>query len=760
MGRVSDIQNTVNAGELSPLILGRQDIGKYKGGLFVCFNGVPLAQGAWTRRPGTLFLNTSRDSGSRKGLLVPFQYSVTQTYQLEFAQNFVRFWTLHGLVTQTARNITAATKADPCQITAAAHGYTNGDRVFVQGVLGMTQLNNREYTATVVDGNSFTVGVNSTAYDTYTSGGTVAKIVDLASPYQEADLPSLRYTQSADTIYLFHPNYAPRKLTRLTTTSFSMTTISFLDGPYLTTNGTTTTLTPSAATGAGVTVTASAITGINNNTGFQTTDVGRLIRMKEGATWGYAQITSRTNTTVVIVTVINTLTNTAAKTLWRLGRFSDTTGYPTSGTFHEDRLMMGGVSVTPQAIDASKSGDYENFAPTATDGTVAADNALSISLNSADVNAIYWLASDEKGLLVGTGGGEWIVRASSLGEAMTPTNIVAKSSTKFGSFPAAPVRAGKATLFIQRAARKLRELAYVFEIDGFKAPDMSILSEHITRPSLVQLAYQTQSQSIVWATRSDGVLLSLTYERDQDVVAWASHELGGVGPTGSSIPIVESISVIPSPDASRDECWMIVKRKINGVDVRHVEVITKFWESTDVQETAFYSDCGWTVVDAAGTTSVTGLFFLEGATVQVYADGAVHPPQIVTNGKITLQYIGHIITLGYSYNSDGQTMPSAANGQDGSGQGKLKRVNRVGFWLLDTLGLAYGRDASHLTELLVRPFGGTTQFGVATPLVTGVFRERFEGVDDRLAQVYWRAKGPFPANVLASMSQLTLSDDT
>ena len=349
MARASESQHATNAGELSTLLLGRQDLQKYAAGLFVCLNAVPLAQGAWTRRPGTAFLHQCKFH-DKLARVLPFQYSVTQTYVLEFGHQYIRFFADHGILTQTAQNISAVTNANPAVLTyVGADTYANGDRVYVTGVLGMTQLNNREFAVANVNvgaktfelQNSDGTNVNSTAYGTYTSAGTVAKVFEVVTTFTQTELAQVRITQSNDTLFIFHPTHAPQKLVRVSALSWTLSTISFTDGPYDTLNSTTTTLTPSAfAVGAGVTLTASAITGINNDTGFKTTDVGRLIRIQEGSTWGYVLVTGWTSTTVVTVTVLSTLTNVTAKANWRMGVWSDTSGYPACGTFHEDRLCM------------------------------------------------------------------------------------------------------------------------------------------------------------------------------------------------------------------------------------------------------------------------------------------------------------------------------------------------------------------------------------------------------------------------------------
>jgi hypothetical protein len=150
------------------------------------------------------------------------------------------------------------------------------------------------------------------------------------------------------------------------------------------------------------------------------------------------------------------------------------------------------------------------------------------------------------------------------------------------------VRAGKSVLYVQRAGRKVRELAYVYEVDGFRSPDMTVLSEHITKGATAALSgvkdmsYQQEPQSLVWVPRNDGVLLGFTYERDQKVLGWHRHVLGGYSDAGhTAAPLVESVACIPSADGTRDEVWMIVKRYINGAVKRYVEYMTKIWEKDD-----------------------------------------------------------------------------------------------------------------------------------------------------------------------------------
>ena len=507
------------------------------------------------------------------------------------------------------------------------------------------------------------------------------------------------------------------------------------DGPYLPTNTTATTLTPSAATGTGVTLTASAVTGINNDTGFQTTDVGRLIRIKEGSIWGYCIITARASTTSITVDVINTLTNTNAKTFWRLGLYSNTTGYPAAVAFYEDRLVFGGCPAAPSRVDFSRTGDYENFAPTDTDGTVVDDHAISYTLNSDEVQVIRWMKGDEKALIIGTLDGEWPMRPSTASEALTPTNVSAKQSTARGSADLQAIRAGDAMLFVQTAQRQLRELAYVFEADKFRTPDVTVLSEHITKTGIKDFDYQKQPHSIVWLTRNDGTLLSFTYERDQKVLAWARHAVGGYSEATLTAPAaVESVACMPSADGTRDEVWVAVKRLINGRIVRYIEYLTKTWEKDDVQEDAVYGDCALTY-DGAAITTVTGLWHLIGETVGVLVDGAAHPSRVVSStGTITLTAPASKVQVGFTYNSDGQMLRQDVGAADGTAQGKIQRSHRVILRVHDTLGLLTGSGfhttgPGKLTETTF--YRGTTPGDSMVPLFSGDVEIQWKGLTAR-----------------------------
>lgn len=755
MARVNPIIESFNAGELSPLLEGRIDFAKYKKGLKLCQNFIPLVQGPLTRRPGTKFSAEVKDS-SKRTLLTEFEFSTVQAYILEVGDQYIRFHRNHAQITQTSQAITAVTAANPGVVTyTGSDTYANGDKVLITGVLGMVELNNREFTVANVNAGANTfelTGINTTGYTAYVSGGLVAEIYEIATPYLEADVFELQFVQSADVMYIAHPDYAPRKLSRTGHTAWTLTTIDFLDGPFLPVNNTTTTLTLSGTTGS-VTVTASAVTGINSDTGFKSTDVGRQIRWKDPANnWTWLKITAFTSTTIVTADILGP--NASAGTAnddWRLGVWSTTTGFPGAVTFHGDRLFWGGCTNTPQRIDGSNVGDYENFKLSNPAGTIADDNAVGFTLNANAVNVIRWMMSDEKGLMVGTVGGEWIVRASSANEALTPSNVQAIQSTNYGCAALPPLRAGKAVIFAQRNGRKLRELAYVFEDDGMRAPDMTVAAEHITRGGITDMAYQSQPQSIVWMTRSDGTLLGFTYEREQEVLAWHRHIVGGVFGSGSAV--VESVASVPNPSGTADELWMLVKRTVDGVTRRYIEYMTEIWDDSMSKEDAVYVDCGLTY-DGSEVTSITGLWHLNGQTVTILADGSAHPTRVVSNGAITLNRSCSVVQIGLGYTSAGWTERLDAGASAGTAQGRTKRMNRVTARLWQAMGdWAFGTSATGTQESIIfRNYGDDA--GVAPALFDGDKDVTLPGGYEDEGRIYWSVTQPFPGTLLALMPEV------
>jgi hypothetical protein len=520
------------AGELSSSMEGRTDFAKYFNGASNIENFVVLPHGPVTRRPGTYFVSEVKTSANSTRL-IPFTFSTEQTYILEFGNQYIRFFKDNGQITEGNKTITGITQANPAVVTSSSHGYSNGDFVIISGVVGMTEVNGKTFKVADKTTNTFELqnvdgtDINSSAYTAYSSGGIANKIYQITTEYTTAQLFDLKFAQSADVMYLTHNSHEVMKLSRTGHTSWTLAAVDFAEtGPYMDVNTTDTTLTPaSSGTGTGVDITASAITGINGGSGFQTTDVGRILKFNSGE----AKITGRTSTTIVVCTITKAFTNTDATKTWQLGSFSDTTGHPACVSFFEQRLVFAATTDQPQTMFFSKSGDYENM----TSGTNA-DDAMIYTIASNQVNAIKSLKATRT-LICMTTGGEYAVSSGASQDAITPSNINIRKQSNYGSAGVDALSIGNATIFLQRAKRKVRELAYNFDTDGYTAPDLTILADHITETGIVQMDYQQEPYSVVWGARTDGVLAGLTYNRLENVVAWHRHILGGKSDTTKNI---------------------------------------------------------------------------------------------------------------------------------------------------------------------------------------------------------------------------------
>ena len=518
------------AGELSSSMEGRTDFAKYFNGATNIENFVVLPHGPITRRPGTYFVSEIKTS-SAKTRLIPFTFSTEQTYVLEFGNTYIRFFKDDGQITEGNKVISAITKANPGVVTATSHGYSNGDFVNISGVVGMTEVNNKTFKVANKATNTFQLtdidgtNVNTTNFTTYSSGGIANKIYQITTEFTTAQIFDLKFAQSADVMYITHPNHEASKLSRTGHTSWSLDEVDFeTKGPYLDANTTTTTITPQqTAAASGKTLTLSAVTGVNGGVGWLATDVGRIVKFNGGT----AKITARTNATVAVATIVDAFTNTNATASFQLGSFSDTTGHPSCVSFFEQRLVFAATSDQPQTMFFSKSGDYENM----TSGTDA--ERLFYTIASNQVNAIKSLKATRT-LICMTTGGEYSVSAGN-SSAITPTNISIVKQSNYGSAGVDALSIGNATIFLQRAKRKIRELAYNFDTDGYVAPDLTILADHISETGIVQMDYQQEPYSIVWAARTDGVLSGLTYNRLENVVAWHRHIIGGKSDTTKNI---------------------------------------------------------------------------------------------------------------------------------------------------------------------------------------------------------------------------------
>nr|BAR28385.1 putative tail tubular protein B [uncultured Mediterranean phage uvMED] len=752
MARVAAQLTNFTGGELSPRLDGRNDLTKYAAGCKTLENFVVYPHGAAARRPGTTFVAEVANSAN-KTRLIPFEFSTTQTYMLEFSNLKMRVYKDRGSVLEGDKTISAITKANPAVVTATSHGYENGDEVVITAVGGMTEVNSKRFLVAGKTTNTFQLtnkdgaNINSSSFTTYTSGGVSNKVFEITTPYTTAQLFDLKFAQSADVMYITHPSHEVEKLSRTAHTAWTLTDVDFTNGPYMDANITTTTLNPASHTvGTGVAVVASAVTGINSGSGFLSTDVGRLVQFGTG----YGKITAVADTLNITITIIEDLGSSTASANWSLGSFSDTTGHPSCVTFFEQRLVFAGTTSQPQTIFFSKSGDYENMDANI-GGTVADDDAIIYTIASNQVNAIRFMTATRT-LIIGTAGGEFTVSGGGTDNAITPTNILIKKQSNHGAANVDAIAVGNATLFLQRAKRKIRELAYNFDVDGYIAPDMTILAEHISEGGLTQMAYQQEPNQVIYAVRGDGELIGLTYQREQQVTAWHRHIFGGVFGAGKAV--CESVAVIPTDDTEY-EVYVIVKRTINGATRRFVEYINNF-DFTETDNTTFNFLDSALAYSGSAVTTISGLDHLEGQTVSVLANGATHPDKTVSNGSITLDRSSTNVKVGLSYSSILQTMRLDAGSQNGTSQGKTKRIYEITIRLFESVGVEVGESLDNMERIPFRTSSDPMDQGI--PPFTGDKAVEFRGNYDTDGFIFVRQTQPLPLTILSLYPELQTND--
>ncbi len=570
----------------------------------------------------------------------------------------------------------------------------------------------------------------------YMDGGQILSSgspYECAHPYTQDQLANVKFVQSADVLYMLHPQVRPKQLMRAGHTSWSVIDFEFKDGPYLDTNSEATKQLAVSATAVGpVTITATG------HSPFAATDIGRCVRIGPSTAWSWAVITSFTSATEVAADLKVAASSISATADWRLGAWSDTTGWPSVASFFEERLWFANTTHQPQTVWASRSADFNNFAPSDAAGKVLADSGLNYTLGTDDVNSIRWMVAG-KVLTVLTDSGEFTVLASSLYEAVTPTNVRVVRETARGAANVKPVLVDKNLLFWQRARRKLREYLYDFNVDGFRSNDATILSEHITLGGMTSMDYQQEPHSIVWSARTDGQLIGFTYNKEQEVLGWHRHPIAGTDAK------VLCVACIPGADA--DELWVITTRTIDGGTKQYIERLDQeFYPSTpDDKSGAFYVDCGLSY-SGAPITLVSGLDHLKGETVTILADGSARASKVVNaSGQITLDRAASVIHIGLGYTAKLRSIRYEAGGNEGTSQTKTGRIQRLGLRLLNTLGIKFGPSEDKLQEIQFRM--GFHKMDQSPPLFTGDQVVNFPGDYDRGRQVTVVADQPYPCTI-------------
>ena len=637
-------QNSFAGGEISPALWGRTDWERYAVSLKTCLNFMVMPYGGLKNRPGTKFECAVQDS-SVSGRLIPFSYSTTQTYVLEMGDKCCRILK-NGALLGTGNEIS------DLSAYAAGTTYAAGDYVASGGLA---------YVSRVASNTGHTPASSPTYWLPVVTNADGEVVITLITPWAVADLPLLKYTQSADVLTICHPSYVPQQISRVAETAWTVAAFAAYAGPFDDVNDNTS-----------VTIYASAVSGSVTLTGsgspFASTDVGKMIYLEQqtagrawlagesisaagvirrangkywsslasgtcgsnrpgedlpkhkdkwddgGVNWaylhpgfGWATITAYTDANTVAATVVSRIPdgcvgsgNTTYK--WAKGAWNSVNGYPGCTTYHQQRHVFGGSPGFPQHIWLSRTGDYVHFGKSS---PLLDDDVLIYPLSSRQVNSVRHITALGRALIGFTSDSIWAIRGSDNQGVLTPTTVQADPQGFLGASDVAPLSIGNALVYVQDKGQAIHDLAYSYVDDAFGGEDLSLFANHLVEGyEVVDWCYQCVPYGIIWVVRSDGALLGLTYNQKQKVIAWHQHDIGGD---------VEACCCVS--EGNEDVVYLLVKRTINSATVRYIERLAS--RQFDSIEDAFFVDCGlsydgWNT----GSTTIT----LSGGTTYGYGE--------------------------------------------------------------------------------------------------------------------------------------------
>ncbi len=402
--------------------------------------------------------------------------------------------------------------------------------------------------------------------------------------YQGDQLEQLQFVQSADVLFLAHPDHPPQQFVRDLDEDgnvvWTFEVYVYDDGPYLDENQNDDfMLNPTAATGASVTVNATG----TGHAPFLATDVGRFLRIFSNDKWGYGEILVFISTTSVSIRIEEDFGDATASERFQLGAWSETLGYPSAVTIYERRLIWAATRSNPQTFWATVTDDFYTFTPTETDGTVASDSGLSLTLGGSRVSLIRWLVGAQN-LVIGTSGGLYRTETTS-GSPLSADTARVLYDNGVECADVQPVQIGTNVIFLQKQRKKFFSVRYDFGIDGLSDNNISQYSEHLLRPQVREYAIQKEPNALLWGVLEDGNLVCCTYEPSQNVVAWGLHTIGGTFRGGNAR--VESLRTVAGD--GEDNTWMVVRRTIDGAERRYIERIVE--DNNTEQQFAWHLDC-------------------------------------------------------------------------------------------------------------------------------------------------------------------------
>lgn len=738
------IQTSFNGGELSGRLEGRTDLAAYGIAGRRLPNMIVTVQGPAVKRSGTRFVAFAKNANADCEL-IPFEFNITQGYTIEAGHLYFRFFTNDAQIVTGGgspyeiatvfeqadlANIMWAQSFDALYLVDGRHQQQKlvrtGAASFAISALALKNGPFKDQNtdeAVTVQASAATGTVTLTASSALWTAAHVGGLFEL----EAADFRSIPAWEPSIKVVVGDKRRSEGKVYQAIALPSSGSERTGTERPIHTEGR--------------------ARDGMGAGKDYNDKDAGGVLWEYLYSRAGIVRITGFTSATQVTATVVKRLPDevvSAPTSLWAQGAFSNAEGWPSSVELRDERLWLG----KDGELFGSVVGDLEDFAGRDDSGQPQPDLAIRRKLPTADT--ILWLAND-RSLLVGTDKREFALTPVNPAQAIAFNNLATPKQSQHGSLRVKPVAVSSGTMFVSRGGRKLRVADYVFDRDRYLAPDATVRSEHITLSGVRRLATTMEPESLVWAVRNDGGLVSLTWSDEQDVRAMTQHRLGGAGAHAFSI------ASIPAPDASYDQLWVSVRRTINGQVRRTIERLLPMWQEGQKQESGCFLDCSLTY-EGAPATVISGLQQLAGETVSVLVDGATHPDVTVSpSGQITLNRPGSVVHVGYLFLASVEPMRLAPDAPTGSALSKIKRAHKIGLGLQETLGIRVRQPGGRNEVVEFRKSGMAMDEPV--PLFSGEKIVGFPGSYDREARVVVESYQPLPFTLTSLSPRVTVGEE-
>lgn len=462
------------------------------------------------------------------------------------------------------------------------------------------------------------------------------------------------------------------------------------------------------------------------------------LTLTSGSNTGVARITEYVSPTYVSAHALKPMGQAAATLEWRLGLWSSHTGFPSCLEFHDGRLLSSGND----AITASVSDAYSSF-----DDSIEGDSApFSRTIGTGAVDKIAWMCSLQR-LAVGGLLGEMFVSSSSLEEPLTASNFNIKTPSTMGSAMVDCVKLDNDVIFVQASGKSLIQLSYDGATGQYSSQELTALCPEIGKTGFVRLGIQRKPDTRIHAIRTDGTVAMMVYDKFQEVNALLDIDVGG---------IVEDVFTLPS--AEEDKVYYVVRRTINGFEKRYIERFSMESECLPQNAFNFMMDCSL-AYSGASTSTITGLYHLEGKEVIVWSSGYIGR-FTVSAGQITLPNPVTYCTVGLPYSWAWKSSKLAIASAFQAGFNQKQQLSQVGLLLADThhLGIRFGSDFDNMDGLpYVLPNGETaTDETIHTDYdgdMQSISRHWTTGT-----QLCLEGDAPFPCNILGVTVTVKTSD--